>query len=74
MDFGLGDYKLWYVRDREQRKVDALITCDNLPWFLVEVKRDQGIVAKPAVEKWLSKAKAFPILNSRIAAKLTASV
>ena len=40
MDFGLGDYKLWYVRDREQRKVDALITCDNLPWFLVEVKSD----------------------------------
>ena len=37
-DFGLGEYRLWYVRDREKREVDALITRDNKPWLMVEVK------------------------------------
>jgi len=37
-DFGLGEYRLWYVRDREKREVDALITRDNKPWLMVEIK------------------------------------
>jgi len=37
-DFGLGEYRLWYVRDREKREVDALITQDNKPWLMVEIK------------------------------------
>ena len=37
-DFGLGEFKLWYIRDREKREVDALITRDNKPWLLVEAK------------------------------------
>ena len=37
-DLGLGNYELWFVRDKEKREVDFLITRDNHPWFLVEAK------------------------------------
>lgn len=46
-DFGLGDFKLWYLRDREKREVDALITLDNAPWFMVEVKLKDLKVSTP---------------------------
>ena len=45
-DFGIGEFKLWYVRDREKREVDALITRDNKPWLLVEVKMNDLSVKK----------------------------
>ena len=37
-DYGLGQYGLWFVRDKEKREVDFLISKDKEPWFLVEVK------------------------------------
>ncbi|MBU2512199.1 ATP-binding protein [bacterium] len=37
-DNGYGDYGLYFVRDKEKREVDFLVTRDNQPWFLVEVK------------------------------------
>ncbi len=37
-DWGCGDYRLWYVRDKEKRETDFLITEKNKPWLLVEVK------------------------------------
>ena len=46
-DFGWGDFRLWYLRDREKREVDALITRDNAPWLLVEVTLNDLNVAKP---------------------------
>lgn len=44
-DLGLGNYGLYFLRDKEQREVDFLVTKDDQPWFLVEVKRSgkQGI-------------------------------
>ena len=30
--------KLWYIRDRERREVDFLVTWGEAPWFLVECK------------------------------------
>jgi predicted AAA+ superfamily ATPase len=45
-DFGLGEFKLWYVRDREKREVDALITRDNKPWLMAEVKLNDLNVSK----------------------------
>ncbi len=45
-DFGLGDFNLWYLRDREKREVDALITRDNDPWLMVEVKLNDLNVSK----------------------------
>jgi predicted AAA+ superfamily ATPase len=29
---------LWYLRDKDQREVDFLVTVDGKPWFCVEVK------------------------------------
>lgn len=37
-DLGYGDFGLFYVRDKDKREVDFLVTHDNSPWFLVEVK------------------------------------
>ena len=37
-DLGLGSYRLYYIRDKQQREVDFLIVRDGAPWLLVEVK------------------------------------
>jgi len=37
-DIGLGSYALHYLRDKAKREVDFLVTRDEKPWFLVEVK------------------------------------
>jgi uncharacterized protein len=46
-DRGLGDYELHYLRDKEKREVDFLITKNGNPWCLVEVKNsDNGSPSK----------------------------
>ncbi|MDE3055876.1 MAG: ATP-binding protein [Verrucomicrobiota bacterium] len=43
-DLGLGQYDLYYLRDKLKREVDFLVTKNGEPWFLVEAKtKDQGI-------------------------------
>lgn len=37
-DSGFGEYGLYFVRDKEKREVDFLVTKDHHPFFLVEVK------------------------------------
>lgn len=37
-DLGLGEYGLYYLRDKEKREVDFLVARNRKPWFLVEVK------------------------------------
>lgn len=41
-DAGLGDYDLFYLRDKEKREVDFLVSKDKKPWFLVEVKKSEN--------------------------------
>ena len=41
-DQGLGDYDLYFIRDKEKREVDFLVTKNNKPWFLVEVKKSDN--------------------------------
>lgn len=41
-DSGLGDYGLYFLRDKEKREVDFLVTKNQQPWFLVEVKHSQN--------------------------------
>lgn len=41
-DRGLGHYELNYLRDKEKREVDFLISKDGEPWFLVEVKNSSN--------------------------------
>jgi uncharacterized protein len=38
-DFGFGAYGLCFLRTKDKREVDFLVTKKNRPWFLVEVKR-----------------------------------
>ncbi len=37
-DLAFGDFRLWYLRDKHKREVDFLVTRDERPWLLVEVK------------------------------------
>jgi uncharacterized protein len=37
-DCGYGNYNLYYLRNKDQQEVDFLVTKNNQPWFLVEVK------------------------------------
>lgn len=41
-DMGFGDYGLYYLRDLEKREVDFVVTKDEVPWFLVEVKNSDN--------------------------------
>ncbi|MBS0619968.1 MAG: ATP-binding protein [Verrucomicrobia bacterium] len=48
-DQGLGEYGLYYLRDKEKREVDFLVTKDKKPWFLVEVKASSNT----GISRWL---------------------
>jgi len=37
-DTGMGQYGLYFLRDKDKKEVDFLVTNNNKPWFLVEVK------------------------------------
>lgn len=37
-DNGLGEFDLFFLRDKEKKEVDFLITKDRKPWMLIEVK------------------------------------
>jgi predicted AAA+ superfamily ATPase len=37
-DAGFGDYGLYFLRDKSKREVDFLVSRNNQPWFIVEVK------------------------------------
>lgn len=41
-DLGFGEYGLYFLRDKEQREVDFLVTKNETPWFLVEVKKSSN--------------------------------
>lgn len=41
-DLGHGDFSLHYVRDKERREVDFLVTERRRPWLLVEAKLADG--------------------------------
>ena len=37
-DLGLGNYELYYLRNRNKKEVDFIVIRDSKPWFLVEAK------------------------------------
>jgi len=41
-DNGFGEYGLYFLRDKDKREVDFLVTRNQEPWFMVEVKTDGG--------------------------------
>jgi predicted AAA+ superfamily ATPase len=50
-DHGLGEFELFFVRDKEKREVDFLVARDGTPWFLVEVKT-ADLRLSPALERF----------------------
>jgi len=38
-DLGVGEFGLFYLRDKEQREVDFLVVRNGKPWFLIEAKK-----------------------------------
>jgi len=45
IDRGLGQYDLYFLRDKEKREVDFLVTKNSQPWFLVEAKLSPGPIS-----------------------------
>lgn len=48
-DVGFGRYDLYYLRDKDQREVDFIVTRNEQPWFLVEVKMSDNKAVCPAL-------------------------
>ncbi len=64
-DAGFGQYGLHYIRDKDQRKVDFVVTRNNEPWFLVEVKLSDHKELSPALsyfQKQTGAAHAFQVV------------
>ena len=46
-DLGLGQYDLYYLRDKDKKEVDFVVVKNGNPWFLVEVKyKNQKAISK----------------------------
>lgn len=73
-DFGLGEYELWYLRNKEKEEVDFLITENANPLFMIEAKlldttisphlvKFQNILRIPAIQLVNKKNVARKIRN-----------
>lgn len=63
-DAGFGDFGLFYLRDKQKREVDFLITRDNHPFFLVESKFSETKSINPSLayfQKQTSAPHAFQV-------------
>ena len=60
--FDMGGYRarLSYLRDKEQREVDFIVSVDNKPWFCVEVKNSFKDVPTPL--RYFSKRLKIPFV------------
>lgn len=54
-DIGLGSYQLYFIRDKEQREVDFLLTRNDQPWLLVEVKTSGKAKLSPHLTRFQEK-------------------
>ncbi len=48
-DSGLGEYDLYFLRDKEKREVDFLVTKDSSPWIMVKAKSSDTSVSDSLV-------------------------
>jgi predicted AAA+ superfamily ATPase len=49
-DLGVGDFELFYLRTKDQKEVDFLVTRDHQPWFMVGVKSAMSQSLNPQLE------------------------
>ena len=57
-DIGLGEYHLYYLRDKNKREVDFLVTKEKKPWFLVEVKASDNYGLTKNLQYFFKETKA----------------
>ena len=50
-DLGHGIFDLFYLRTKDGKEVDFLVTRDQIPWFLLEVKSSKNVPLNPNL-KW----------------------
>lgn len=64
-DLGLGDYALYYVRNKAKAEVDFLVAKDSKPWFLVEAKTADTKISPALVsmQKATGAAHAFQVVR-----------
>ena len=46
-DLGIGDFGIYYLRTKDQKEVDFLVSKNGNPWFLVEVKSSESAPLNP---------------------------
>ena len=56
-DIGFGKFQLAYLRDKRQREVDFVVVRDGKPWFLIEVKLQDGTISS-ALKHYQEQTKA----------------
>lgn len=56
-DLGMGDCDLFFLRDKEKREVDFLITRDHQPWMLIEVKSSASAGLSPSLAYYQQQLK-----------------
>ncbi len=45
----MGDFELFYIRDKMKREVDFCVTKDGYPWLLLEVKSSEKALSPALV-------------------------
>jgi len=56
-DMGFGKFQLAYLRDKRKREVDFVVVRDGKPWFLIEVKLQDGTISS-ALKHYQEQTKA----------------
>lgn len=67
-DLGMGNFELFFLRTKEQKEIDFLVTKNNKPWFLVETKlSDNQPLSKNLIhfQKELSVPHAFQVIFNK---------
>ena len=64
-DLGLGDYALYYVRNKAKAEVDFLVAKNGKPWFLVEAKTADTKISPALIsmQKATGAAHAFQVVR-----------
>ncbi len=57
-DIGLGEFNLHYLRTKDQKEVDFLVSKDQKPWLLVEVKNSMKTKLSKNLEWFQTKTQA----------------
>jgi hypothetical protein len=62
-DIGLGEYALYFLRDKDQREVDFLVVRNEKPWMLIEVKSSGSERLSPHLQHFQKQVQAQHVLQ-----------